>query len=170
MRVRIYKRKNSPYWYVSYSYDGKRHRYSLGVTDRRNASLKANEIEKELALGIDPVRKAYKQEPLPDLFERYLKYCEGRNARTTLSDKQRHVRHFSEYFDLPVENITKADVEGYITKRLKTASNPSINRELTTLKHFFNFLIDLGYVEKNPVVGVKKLPEKPKTIRLLTYH
>jgi integrase len=168
MHVRIYKRENSPYWYVSYSYNGKRHRYSLGVTDKRNARLKAGVIEKELALGIDPVRKPYKQEPLPDLFERYLNYCKGRNAPPTLSDKKRHVRNFSKYFVPPVEDITKADVEGFITERLKTASNPTINRELTTLKHFLNFLIDLGYLEKNPANGVKKLPEKPKPIRLLT--
>jgi integrase len=51
---------------------------------------------------------------------------------------------------------------------LKTASNPTINRELTTLKHFFNFLTDLGCLEKNPANGVKKLHEKPKPIRLLT--
>jgi integrase len=168
MRVRIYKRENSPYWYVSYSYNGRRHRYSLGVTDKRNASLKANEIEKELALGIDPLKEAAKQTPLSNLIDDYLEYCENRNTKQTVVTKRLYLERFQSYISVPVNHINKATIESYVTERLKTAGNPTVNRELTTLKHFFNFLIERGYVDKNPVVGVKKQREKPRTIKLLT--
>lgn len=168
MRVRIYKRKNSPYWYVSYSYNGKRYRYSLGATDRQNANLKANEIERQLALGANPLKEAAKRTPLSRLIGEYLNYCERRNTKQTVATKTLYLDRFQAYTSVPAEQIDRATIESYVTERLKIAGNPTINRELTTLKHFFNFLLERGYVDKNPVVGVKKLPEKPRPIKLLT--
>ncbi len=69
-----------------------------------------------------------------------------------------------------VPNVRQADVEAYVADRLKAgAGAPVINRELATLKNFFNFAIARGLCKANPVRGIKPLPEARRPIKIIPY-
>jgi integrase len=103
--------------------------------------------------------------PFSELAERYQRYCKIYNAPKTLEGKVRYARRFVEFFgDRDSATITRADVEEYVAARKETAGNPTVNRELATLKHLFHYASDLGHAEKNPVTGVRLLPEPRKPI------
>ena len=99
----------------------------------------------------------------------YLRRCRVYNATKTYDGKRTYVQRFINYFRKKnVCDISRADVESYIqARRGKGAGIPTINRELATLKNLFAYAVDLGYVERNPVKGVKLLPEVRKPLRPL---
>ena len=93
-------------------------------------------------------------------------------------------KHFLPIFkDRPIANITKDLIENYQLKRkseiLSMPKNKnkreseiafrSINIEIGTLRHFFNFYIGKGYIDKNPSAGIKKLNELSH-IKVLSYR
>ncbi len=95
----------------------------------------------------------------------YLGHCEIYNAPKTLEGKQRYVRRFVEFFGWKyLRKIDRNDVETYIHRRKATAGNPTLNRELTTLKHLFHYAIELDHIEKNPVKGIRLLPEPRRAV------
>jgi integrase len=99
--------------------------------------------------------------------KQYLAYCKIYNAPKTLEGKITYIRRCVKYFRKKyLRGITRMDVEGYVAIRKDDAGNPTINRELTTLKHLFSYAIELGYLEKNPVKGVRFLPETRKPLKL----
>jgi integrase len=169
MRVRIYKRKNTPYWYVSYSYNGKRHRYSLGVRDEHNARILAADIEKQITLGKNPVAEAARKTPLSEFLEKYLKYAERINARSTFIYKRDWVRSFlGIYGDRPLSSITKESLEDYRVQRRYKVSGPTVNREFENIRHALNLAVEWGYIENNPADGIKDYRPSPGRVRYLT--
>ena len=77
--VRLYRRKDSPCWYVCYRENGKRVRRSVGP-DRRIAEIRRSEIEKRLLakkyLGVEPSEpEPPKHYTLRELAERYVAFA-----------------------------------------------------------------------------------------------
>ena len=100
-----------------------------------------------------------------DFAYQYLTYCEIYNAPRTIIGKKMYIRQFIEFFgERDLAEITRADVEEYVLTRKRTAGNPTINREITTLKHLFNYAIELDHIEKNPVKGIRLLPEPRRAV------
>jgi integrase len=101
----------------------------------------------------------------------YLDHARIYNAEKTMDGKERYVRRFVESLgDRELAYIARADIERYIQARKAAgAGNPTINREISTLKNLFNYAIDLGYLECNPVKGVRLLPEQRKPLHLPTH-
>jgi integrase len=169
MRVRVYKRERSPYWYVSYASNGKRYRYSLGVTDKDNARILAADIEKQLTLGQDPGAESAKKTLLSEFLVKYLEYTERINAPSTFRYKRDWVRFFlKRYADRPLSAITKESLENYRTERRKKVSGPTVNREFENIRHALNLAVEWGYLEKNPATGIKSYRSTPGRVRYLT--
>lgn len=101
----------------------------------------------------------------------YLRHCEVYNTPGTLSGKYRHIRRFITYFaERPLSEVTRNDIESYVaTRKNAGAGNPTINRELTTLKNLFSYAVEMGHLEKNPTRGVKLLPELRAPLRVPSY-
>jgi integrase len=76
-----------------------------------------------------------------------------------------------------LDEITVEDVEKFKLRRSKEVSPrtnrvlrpATVNRELACLKALFNYAIKNDVVLKNPVKGVKFLPEDNEQMRVLTY-
>jgi integrase len=67
-----------------------------------------------------------------------------------------------------LNQINSLMIEEYKTVRLQSVSNCSVNRELAVIKHSYNQAILWELATKNPMRGVKLLPETPKD-RWVTY-
>ena len=161
-RVRLYKERNG-YWYVDIHNRGRRTRGSLGTRVKEVALAAARRIERDLAEG----RKPFGHFTLAPFLDTYLQYCEGRNARRTIKDKDRFRELFLGIFgDVPIESISRSDIDRYV--KVRNAGAATTNRELAMLKHALNFALDRELIPRNPAARVKMLPERRREIRILT--
>ena len=69
------------------------------------------------------------------------------------------VSHFGEMY---LHEISRYHVESYQSERSQQVSVYTVNRELTILKGICTKAIDWGFLDKNPVKGVKLGKEKPR--------
>ncbi len=67
-----------------------------------------------------------------------------------------------------VREVSPADIERYIKRRLGEVAPPTVNRELAFLKRVFNVAMRNGDTESNPVTQVKMFKENPPRTRFLT--
>lgn len=95
----------------------------------------------------------------------YLRHCRTYNSKRTLEEKRRYLQRLIYFFGTtPINEIRKADVYRYIQNESRKQSNLTINRSLSVLKHLLNYAMAMDLIEKNPVKGVKFLPEEQKPI------
>jgi len=99
---------------------------------------------------------------------RYLTYCKIYNEKRTITNKVCYIRRLVAFFgDVPAAAITQTHVLDYIAARKDAgAGNPTVNRELSTLKHFFGYAITSGAAVINPVQGLRFLPERRKPLNI----
>jgi integrase len=110
-----------------------------------------------------------------DLAQWYLDLDKVRNKRSFDRDK-RSVMKLSAFFgNRLLKDITPAQVEKYLHKRLgepsyrKHSTKPAtIVRELACMSHIFNNAIRNGKAERNPVKGVERPPEHNERDRVLS--
>lgn len=107
------------------------------------------------------------QTALLQAFYRYLK-SEKRYSPHTISNYQRDLNRFSQYCQqCDIEQWRQVDshlLRSYVANRhRKNIGGRSLQRELSAIRSFYNFLCREGEVKTNPVVGVRA----PKTPRKL---
>jgi hypothetical protein len=70
---------------------------------------------------------------------------------------------------LPVDAVTSSSVEKFKLTRSQAISPAGTNRDLAALRLMLNFAIRLGYIARNPVTGVRFLPEPPGSMRIISH-
>ena len=165
----IYKRGDI-YWY-QIRFDGLRYRGSTKTDNKKLAQQIANTIEADL------VRKKFSM-PVKSNYI-FLTAWEQYINSLSVNNKTKELRIYLSKHFLPdfkgkqISDITQSDIKKYQLKRkIEIMAMPknigkkesgisfrSVNLEVNTLSHFFNFCIEKGLIEKNPALGVKKLNE-----------
>ena len=127
-----YKRKNSPFWWASFTdANGKRVRRSLGTTNRKEAeALEAKwkgEAFQQQAWDVEP------DHTFEELMLGYLN-ASASDKRSAKTDRQR-TKSLKRFFTGKVVNdIRPTDIRGYIMYRREDGvANTTINRELSLL-------------------------------------
>lgn len=106
-----------------------------------------------------------------DQFEHYLT-TEKHSSANTVSSYLRDVNQFVEYLShqgLELAAVERSDVQDYIqwlTGQGKSAA--TVTRALASLKCVFHWMMDQGYCESNPVLGVKAAKVERKLPQVLT--
>jgi integrase len=167
----LYKQGNSNVWWCEFSFDGKRYRYSCQTKDKKIAEEVENAIRGEVVRGKFNLPQKYKPKPIfNEAFEIYLKSLS--NSKETIKNKMFAYQHFT-FKNKDIIGITTQDIEYYqLQRKLEVISNNKnknkreseinfrwINLEIATLRHFFNYCIKSGLIDKNPCAGIKKLNE-----------
>jgi integrase len=151
-----------------------RYRESTGLRNKTSA-LRAEAIRKaELAEGRAGI---VRREPCPK-FEDFVN-----NDFLPWSEKQHeaHPRTHQYYRvsskpliaflgKLPLDGITTAHAEKFKMMRVEKVSPASTNRDMAALRYMCNFAIRQGYITRNPVTGVKFLPEGPGCMRVVSHE
>jgi len=169
----LYRKKGSDIWYYSVSINGRHHQCSTRTSDKRLAMEVAKASEADIircAHDIPTVNKNIYT--FNKVFEDYLKSLN--NAEKTIKSKTSASKHILPYFENKnIVKISLSDIERYqferrtailnlpknAGKRDSEISFRSLNIEITTLHHFFNYCIKKGILDKNPASGVKRLNE-----------
>jgi integrase len=164
----IYRRKDSPVWWASYTdSSGKRVRRATGSTDKKEASaLEAKwklEAHKQKQWGAAPVYT------FDELMLRYLKETEG-TKRSASRDRTSARPLYRAFTGRELHSITAKDVRAYIEQRRQEVSPSSINRELSLLSVAFNHArVHWDWqLPTNPAQG-RKLREPEGRLRWITH-
>ena len=154
-------------YHYDFEIDGKRYRGSCKTSDKKLAEHIADTIKADI------LRKRH---DLPSTINYLFKEIwEEYYEKKGLKIRERTAsKHFLPVFENKnIAAITQSDIENYQLKRrveiLSTPKNKdkreaeinfrSANYEISIIKHFFNYCIKKGYIDKNPCAGIKKLNE-----------
>lgn len=168
----VYKR-GGIYWY-EFWFQGTRYRESVGLGNK-TAALRIEAIRRaELAQSRAGI---VRREPCPT-FEDFVS-----NDFLPWSKKQhkahprtykRHKTSFhplNRFFgSLPLDAISRSDVEKFKMERSEEVSSATTNRDIANLRLFLNHAIGKDMVGKNPVRGVKNLDEGPGAMRVVSHE
>jgi integrase/recombinase XerC len=105
-------------------------------------------------------------EGLDAYIKKFLKYLgiERNVSVHTFRAYERDLKDFSEYCHAQPEDIDMIDIRGFISEQInKGKSKTTVSRKLATLRSFFGYLYQEGYVKINQA----KLVPAPKTSRHL---
>lgn len=170
-KTRVVESKN---WHISYYFEGKQIREAVSPNKKiAEDALKA--VMGEIAQGRYNLRRDTKSPKFEEYAKTYLEYSKA-NKRSYETDITMF-KALSAFFNgYKLSKITPFLVEKYRIERSKKVTRMSkkpiskgtIDRELATLKAFFNMAIRDGKADVNPVKEVKFFREDNKKERILT--
>ena len=168
----VFKRGNV-YWY-EFTFRGQRIRESTGLTNK-TAAQQAESIRRAgLAEGRAGI---VRREPCPK-FEDFV------NHDFLPWSKKQHEAHprthlyyrcssnsLKEFLGkTTLDGISTGQVEKFKLARAEEVSPASTNRDLAALRSMLNYAIRQGFIARNPVAGVKFLPEGPGMMRVVSHE
>lgn len=131
------------------------------------APSQARELAKEKLLAVseggDPRRK--KALTFRDFIEKYYRDYLLRNQKRGGETLRRLERLFGDFYDTPLADIRKIDVEKWKTARLAAVAPATVNRYLTDFKAAVRWACTNGLIAENPVAAVRKARE-PNSIKI----
>ncbi len=111
---------------------------------------------------------------LSKLIEMFHDHGEGTKASRSVQMDRLATRWFVDYIkerrmgDPEIEALGRRELDGYMAWRSKAGRAPiTTNRERAALRRMFGLAVEWGYLEANPVVGVKKLKEPEQDVVFL---
>ena len=180
-------KRGDVYWY-EFIHAGRRYRKSTGVRNQRVAADIERAFRTALAKGEVGI---IEHKPIPwfrKAMSDFLNWSERQHTAHPGTHRRYKVSSIAllRFFaDIPLDKITQEDVERFKITRareFKTARSnkgrvqtkrrvrpATVNRELACLKAVINFAIKSDILIKNPVGGVKFLPENNQQMRVLSH-
>jgi len=147
--MKLYRRKNSPFWYVDFYHDDKRVQLSTGEIDKRIA-------EKEAARLINDYKPRTRvKTDLDRIKERYLRYSQQNNRKSTYEREVSILNHFCEWAR-DKETTEPLVIEDYKEYRLALVKERTVNREYDAIRSMFNKAVIWKMIEENPCIGISK--------------
>ncbi|MEW6740966.1 MAG: tyrosine-type recombinase/integrase [Nitrospirota bacterium] len=138
----LYRRKDSPIWWMSFSVDKKQYQRSTGTADRRLAENILAKIKTQIVEGKWFEVDEAKNRTFDEMMERYLnQYSKINKSKSTHSkDKGMLEKHLKPYFaGMTLREISSTEIISYKNRRLEHgASHSSIQNELGLLRNAFN--------------------------------
>jgi site-specific recombinase XerD len=165
--MRLKRRKDSPYWWMSFMHEGILYRESTGTTDKKEAQRIYAKALTKLYEGKTLDDEA-RNHTFDELMDKYLsEYSKLYNAESTYKKDLAMLKNMNPTFSgLTLDQITSRVISTYKTKRLsKKAAPATVRNELRLLSHAFNVAMkSWEWVKDNPVskAGLKEL--KARTI------
>ena len=143
----LYRRKDSKFWWISYSRGGKQFHESSGSERKGDAKDLLARRQGDIVRGLPVSPKVNRlkwDEALQDVVNDY-----ATNGRRSAEAVERRARlHLTPFFEgRQIASITTTLIRSYVAARLeKKAKNATINRELAILKRAFSLAMKAGTV------------------------
>ena len=167
----IYKRKDSPFWWMAFSVNGRMYRKSTETRNRKFAEAIYGKVLTKIVEGKWFDITPEKEYIFDEMMDRFMQEYAPKKEATTQKSYKSYLKHLTEHFSgFTLQEITPKMVSGYIEERLKEEVKPaSVNRELAMLSKAFNLSIkEWGWTKENPCSKVSKLQENNKRTGWLT--
>lgn len=162
----LYKRKDSPYWWIKIEQNGQSISKSTGTADRQKAQefhdkLKAS-LWEQVKLGAKP---KYKWE------DAVIRWVAETKHKATQHDDLMHLRWVDIYLrNRLLDSVTRDDIDLIVKNRVSEgATNATANRTLAVIRAIFKKACnEWEWIDKHP--KFKLLPEPKRRIRWLTHE
>ncbi len=166
----LYRRKESPIWWMCFSADGKQYRKSTGTANRKLAEKILGKVETQIVEGrwfdIDRAR----QYTFEDMMDRFMaEHAPTKEPRTQKSYRNCLANLKPFFSGLTLEKIDTDAVLQYVHRRRSEGCRPGTrNRELAMLSKAFNLARLWKWTKTNPCQLVKREKEDNEIGRCLT--
>ncbi len=162
----LFKRKDSPYWWVKFSHDGRRVQQSTGTADRAKAQeyhdkLKAS-LWDEARLGVKPSRTWN---------EAVVRYLAETSHKTSQCSDKVHLRWVDPYLGgVELKKINRDVLDRIHAARLADGvSNSTVNRTMEVIRAVLRRAVnEWEWLDRIP--RVRMLPEPQRRIRWITHE
>lgn len=163
----LHKRKDSPYWWISYTdASGKRARRSSGTSDRKEAEALAAKWRLETFQA-----KQWGKQPSRTFDELMLAYLKATEDEKRSAERDKYsAKHLYQFFTgHQLEVLKGSDIRAYIeVRKSEGAAQGTVNREIGLFSSAINYARnEWDWEIPNPVMG-KRLREPEGRIRWLT--
>ena len=162
---------------VQYRAAGRSRRLLLGSADvlgAEQARAAAKKALAEVALGGDPqgtkAAERRSDDTLRSAVDDYLVIKRTKVRPRTFREIERYLRgpYFKALHPRPLEQITRKDVAGCLTRIVAKNGSVTAGRARSTLSAFYVWAIGAGLAESNPVVGTNKPEDSAPRERILS--
>jgi integrase len=174
----LYKRPNSKYWWMKFTFDGEFVQQSTKVANKRDALTIEAAFRHELALGRIGIKPKKDAPTFETAAKDFLKWSKVSHAEKTTERRERFaVQVLVEFFGKKkVDAIEAKTVENFVVWRSGQTSRKTkdkitrgtVNRELITLKKIFKRLVNEDILRDNPARSVKLLKENDADFHVLS--
>ncbi len=155
-------------WFCAPRVNGRVKRVKIGTypaLSLSEARQKAQETLRDTQLGIVP-------EPacptLGDVVPQFIElYAKPRN-RGWLTQQRLLMHHWKPLFDVPIDQIKRADAVRVLDSIVASASAGSANNAMAVFKKLMNWCVDRGVIASNPIAGLKTPRKSVARDRVLT--
>ncbi|MBI3584017.1 MAG: tyrosine-type recombinase/integrase [Nitrospinae bacterium] len=167
----LYKIKDSPHWWMSFSVNGKQIRRSTETIDKRLAENILAKVKTIVIEGKWFEMDEAKSHGFDEMMEKFmLEHAPKREPSTQLRYRV-ILTHLKPFFTgMTLANITPRFISDYMERRKEEgAAIATINREHAMLSKAFNLAYKRWeWCRENPCVKVQKEPEHNERVRRLT--
>lgn len=169
----LYRRQDSPVWWLSFTANGKRYRKSAETEDRDLARRILKSIEGKIAEGkwFPEARTKEAEYTFRELAERYSAWAEGRQ-RAYDRWKIYIIKQLTERFSgMIMDRFNTQMLEQFQSERIKKGNKPAtVNRLLAVISHMFTKAVDWNMIDKGIAasIRVKMLPENNRRLHYLS--
>jgi integrase len=171
VRLRVGRNRISRMWVYQYDISGRTRRITLGNVNAipiQDAHKTAGQLSGKVRLGDDPVReKAEKLEREALTFANVLKsFLEVQKRATRIRTFKVTTSLLGEcckpLYPMSLTAITRRDIANVLTPIAARGKPGAYNNVRGKLRTFFNWAIQQGLMESNPVLGTEKKEHKPR--------
>lgn len=165
----LYKKRKSPYWWMSYSKDGEQFWESTKTRSKRAALRIWQNREAELALGKFKVGWPGDRIQFKEMCQEFEHSHFAAISKGTISGYRIYLKHMKAFFGVVMlTKITNKLVEEYRDYRRqqpslrykgRTLKGATVNRELECLTCLLDLAVRRKYIAENPARGVKHFNE-----------
>jgi integrase len=169
----LYRRKDSPVWWMSFCVDKRQYQMSTGTSDKQIAQTIYDAIKGKIAIGkwIPELREDEKPKEYTfiELSEKYKAWAEGRQKAFKRWKSYLIAQLVKKFGDLFLNDFSTEVIEQYQSEMLSKGNKPAtVNRKIAVLAHIFTKAADWKMIDSAAIPKVKMLKEDNKRLRYLS--
>ena len=171
----LVSKQGRKFFFLRYSFNKRKRAIKIGeygplsLLEARQA---CNELKATINKGIDPQEEKSLLRQIPTfgqfVSDHYLPYAIA-NKRSACCDESKLRIHLLPLLqNRRLDQIATTELQRYFDQ-LRTAYKPStVNRHISLLSRMLKLAVNWGFIEKNPVIGIRKLQENNERHRYLS--
>jgi len=160
--------KYKDHWYCQVMHLGKYYRGGKGYDKKEEAMEAQAQIKYKLKITrtLSKTHVTSQDNSFEPLWKRYLIHCEAYNSKAWF-DAKRYIgsKYFRKWFNEDITQIMPADIEAHLVER-KGLSARSANLDFEILRNFYRWCVEMGFLDKSPMLYLRKFP-LAKKIRVI---
>jgi len=159
----LYKRGDSPFWWVRFSHNGRRIQKSAGTAERALAEQYEARLKRQLweqdRLGVKP-RRSWR--------EAVVQYLRETRHKATHAEDIAKLRYLDRYLgELALDDVSREVIDKIARVKVKEASEATANRYLALIRAVLRrAALEWEWIERLP--RVRLFPERKRRVRYLT--